>query len=383
MISRRARDELRRADGNWRGRRLRHLPFAAPLDAAKTAVIKVNRGKQQVASLDTEIYLRFERRLNEFIRVIIGGGLAFVALLCGALYAFSGDLPRVWASSVDLAGSEWLAAGGIVVLLGGAATAFGGGVKSVLNFMMRTLIRPHSGNKPDEARPTMPLISGQVKRVQAPAAEILKQTLSSKDRVHLESLATDRETPYRVIKGLLPVTPSFYRQPLAYMKDQLTGADLHDYQSTLDKCDAICAGVLAYLGAEPRLRYQDEDGKPLAVDRYLDVNGQETQDVDLSDVYLRFHQSTVDLRFPPNASAGDACAYRVYGVIGNFRRTPLDLILVRDVIDVLLGRSEHFAANLQAQIYETARVGPDEILELLCQSEYDKYPPSTERKFKG
>lgn len=265
-------------------------------------------------------------------------------------------------------------------------TAFVGGTAVLTRVFSAALthhIRSSFGHK-DDKRPgsdTLSLNFKQAEKVTDRVAKVLDNCLSAEQIGRIEAIVDDREAPYRVIKNFLPIGPLFFRRPRAYLGPQLSvNTDAYrTYRKVIDITDALCAGVLGLIGARPQLRYSEDTDKPLATDRYWRADGQELNDTGFNDVFLHYHQSTVEADFPPKQRPGDVSTYKTYACISNFRRRPLYLLRVRDVIDVLRCCHDAISEEQQLRIYEGLSIDGERAFELLQVGKFAKHSARADR----
>ncbi len=265
------------------------------------------------------------------------------------------------------------------------AVAFG--VAALVRFtsgQMWGRFRQRTGHKDDkrEGSETLALSFKHADKVADRVRTILTDCFDTQLLEKITSIKTDRAAPYRLIRGVLPVNPLFFRRPRHYLSPPLSrGTERYrHYRLIVDTTDAICAGLLGLVGARPRLRYGEDSDKPLANDRYWRSDGQELNDTGSSDVFLRFHQSTVEADFPPKNKAGDVCNFKAYAVMNNFRGTPLYLLRVRDVIDVLYCRHLDYSAQQQQSVYDGLNINSGEqVITFLKISRYAKFTARADR----
>jgi hypothetical protein len=238
----------------------------------------------------------------------------------------------------------------------------------------------HKGDKRENSD-TLSLNFKQAEKVAIQAQSILEECFGAKRIEAISSIRTDRAAPYRWIRGLLPVGPLFYRRPRKEQRPPLTVQDprYRDYRFVIDMSDALCAGLLGLAGVRPRLRYAEDTDRPLAQDRYWRNDVQELHDTGVGDVFLRFHQSTVEADFPPTATSIDVCTFKTYAVMNNFRRTPLFLLKVSDVIGVLKCEHPAFSKAQQAKNYADLIITPEEAMEYLQDGKFAKQTARADR----
>ncbi|MEL7488355.1 MAG: hypothetical protein AAGJ87_14195, partial [Pseudomonadota bacterium] len=94
----------------------------------------------------------------------------------------------------------------------------------------------------------------------------------------------------------------------------------------------FAAGVLRLARSTPQARLASKPKDLVATDRFWRPDRQETPDSPSGDVFLRMHQSTIEKTFPPNADSESICTFKTFVAMNNFRRTPILLLRVSDVI---------------------------------------------------
>ncbi|MBI1391650.1 MAG: hypothetical protein GC152_02805 [Alphaproteobacteria bacterium] len=165
----------------------------------------------------------------------------------------------------------------------------------------------------------------------------IKQHFAERKWRRIESLNADRETPYRVILGAALVPFGYPRAPEDEFELQQVDHPATDNRRSdaLDIVDALAAGVLRLLGSKPLARFSARGGALVATNRYWRPDRQELPDNPQGDIFLRFHQSTVERTFPPMPDGDSVCTYKTFVAVNNFRRTSILLLRVKDVVERL------------------------------------------------
>ena len=310
------------------------------------------------------------------ISIAVPGLVPFLlGLIVLVLISFSADL----ASSSEYFGAGYWNVTAAYALIFGVAAAF-----RFLTGLLWGRFRDRTGHKDDKrsGSHTLSLSFKHADKVTDRFKTVLTDCFSASDVEKISSITTDVSAPYRLVRGILPVSLFFLRRPRSYQNQRITRStrNYRKYRLIVDTTDAICAGLLGVVGARPRLRYGEESDDPLAKDRYWRSDGQEINDTGSSDVFLRFHQSTVEADFPPKNAAGDVCNYKAYAVMNNFRGAPLYLLRVRDVVDVLYCRHKDYSEKQQQKIYDGLNIEDgDEAVSMLQISRYAKITARADR----
>lgn len=336
----------------------------------KRAIIRIGIVRRLRSNLDISSWLRIENTFREVFKTELAMAVMGLIVACLAVFGFS-RLPGIeFSDPLALIVAAMVFAGA-----GAGASAIG---NSIINQMRSTYA--HRDDK-REGSDTLSLNFSQAEKVTNKAQEILSANLGEKKIKALSSVTSDATAPYRIIKKLLPIGPFFFRRPRRDQEPILDASSprYRKYRFGVDMTDALCAGILGIANARPRLRYSQDTDKPLAIDRFWRSDAQEMHDTGQLDVFLRFHQSTVDGDFPPTDKALDVCTYKTFAAINNFRQTPLYLLRVSDVIDVLRGRHPRFDKALMEQIYNGLPVTPEKAFELLQHGKFAKLPPRLDR----
>ncbi|MEO1241686.1 MAG: hypothetical protein AAFX54_07230 [Pseudomonadota bacterium] len=210
--------------------------------------------------------------------------------------------------------------------------------------------------------------------------DALENCGADKDAIleELRLFSRDRDIPFRVIKGLAPLKNGFPARPLGFETNKRILRSSADVNHSLLLADAVCGGALWALGAKPDRRFvtlHDEDDE-LVADRYWQADAQELPDNFHGDVFLRFHQSTIEKDF------SNTCRYKTLSCISNFRGAPLLLVTVQDVVACLENSNEEFSEEEHKQLFfsdEEAKVTKENIIKTLSDTLYEFMPPRSER----
>lgn len=245
-----------------------------------------------------------------------------------------------------------------------------------LSFLLFAVIRdgvarmspPHAGLRKAFDRHHAPIWSER-------AAECLAHCLTRKVAEPLETFRADRENPYRILRAFAPMPDFSLRRPAATIKGGVSAAALADRERRLFEIDACCGGVLHLLSAKAEPRFTDggDNADPVVHDLYWRADIQELPDTFQSDVFLRFHQSTIE-RVITNT-----CRYKTYVCLNNFRRSPLLLLRVKDVVAFLRGDPGCDPERVSMIFRGLPLVTPESVLSLLKANAYFRFPPRIER----
>lgn len=353
---------------------VRFLPGARTIKSAPdSTTVRIGTWTRIWASLNTIEYLKRATVIEDIIKGLLGN------VRSGAVFGLIAGLGSFAAGKFDVMAPPIL------------TDNLGPLIVGVLVFILFTLgfysndafnrkKYAHKGDKRDGSS-TLSLTFGQAQKVTREVQAILRHQLSANAVSRLEGLKSDRETPYRLVRNVLPVDPFFHRRPRQHQWPPLpqSGGAYEKYRKVVDTVDAISAGLLGIVGAEPQLRYAEENNAPLAKDRFWRSDSQEFTDQLTPDIFLRFHQSTVEQDFPPTGKSGDICIYKAYAVMNNFRQTPLYLLRVRDVVDVLRGVHEKIDPDFQHLVYRQLAITPDQAVEHLQNGKFLKFTARADR----
>lgn len=222
------------------------------------------------------------------------------------------------------------------------------------------------------------------------AAALLKDRLPARaidaiGRLRRECDAGVDRAPYLVLRALSPVAVTFPVRPRMIKPRKLSKSGEKKIRDAKRNIDAVAGGVLWLLGAAPGARFQDDRNVDKIVqNKYTDKTVQEMPDDYQTDIFLRFHQSTVERTLPDaQRRRGRTCRYKTYSAVSNLRRTPIYVVSVRDIVDCLERRSDDYAPEEYAYIFQhTNELNKDNIVEFLSQSYYVGVSPRAQRYMK-
>lgn len=363
-------------------RLITYLRGEPPAKPDKRAIVPVGGSQRVLTGLDFYLWLKFDATIAQWAASVVAPsfvaliGTVVFALVFNALFPFSSIVHGLSGLVGDYLVAVIVFAGVAAMLLFCVWQVIGRGFRKFLN---NNITRAHSGKTNDHP---LELTANEAADLHGLATEKLRGRLGGVKAGRIESLTTDNETPYRIVRELAPVSEGFFRTPHEFMQHDLSERLQAQYIKGVRVADWVSSGLLGLVGAHPHLRYGEDSGKALAENRYWRNDIQELPDSYQHDIYLRFHQSAVEANFPPRNTAGDICTYKAYACFGNFRRTPLYLLRVSDVVDCLLGRGEGFTESEHKQIYEGMTIAsyrPEEVVRMLCQDVYAKQGPRAER----
>ena len=344
-----------------RRKNVTNVRLKAYAPVSTNAVIRVSAFQRADIARNFSHFLQTGRQLN-LARVWRRRGTMFLiaaALAAPAAYYF----PMMERSAASLIG---LGVFFTIVL----CWLFGKGVDLLRRFVMQ-VSPPHAGLGATFTRDTAPIWAGH-------AAAVISHCAQESVVDKLAEFQSDVETPYRVIKGLAPLPFFFQRRPLGFETGKVSPADRYFIEDALFKTDALCGGVLHLLGARPGPRFDEsgDDGgedDPVAQDHYWRADVQEVPDSIQSDIFLRFHQSTIERAFT------NTCRYKTYAAISNFRKTPVLILRVKDIVNCLRNEGGEHREH-HALIYRGLReITPDNVLEALTSDAFERHPPRMER----
>lgn len=213
------------------------------------------------------------------------------------------------------------------------------------------------------------------------ASIILKRHLPDAILGAIDELRKSSADPYLVIRGLVPVPLDFPIKP-AVTRPRELGKRMDEKERRWTRIiDSTAGGLLHLLGAEPGPRFaDDEEDERLVVDRFTRTDIQELPDMQQDDIFLRFHQSTIERPFDR------ICAFKTYTALSNMRAKPIFLLRVRDIIECLENKNgvysqeEHDEIFFQSPNLEKER---KRVVELLMEDKYQRDAPRAIRFLKG
>ncbi|MEM9170995.1 MAG: hypothetical protein AAGC56_15240 [Pseudomonadota bacterium] len=206
------------------------------------------------------------------------------------------------------------------------------------------------------------------------AAEVISHCGRRRIDPALTAFVEAPNEPFLLLRGILNLPASFYRRPLSYQKMRDGGGAHRRATAILETADVLCGGLLWRLGVQPEPRFNDRDAQddPVVTNRFWRPDTEETPDTLNSDIFRRFHQSTIER--PMSIS----CRFKAIAAIGNFRRTPFHIVAVKDVIECLVGDGPEY--KNRGDMYSTLQFATREnILELLAANAFDRFPPRMDR----
>jgi len=187
----------------------------------------------------------------------------------------------------------------------------------------------------------------------------------------LTKLHHDRETPYRILKGFAPVPSVGFYRPEKYRAAAISGSG----NDALINIDALCGALLDILHARPEPRFTDggRADDPVLQDYHWRYDAQQMPDSMQEDIFLRFHQSTVE------RPLRSACRFKTYAALNNFRKSPIHILRVKDVIDCLRDKDGEHSDHMDVIYKDLSLVSTDNIVETLMAQSYHRYPPRMAR----
>ena len=198
-----------------------------------------------------------------------------------------------------------------------------------------------------------------------------KDTISTE----LEHFHSDKVVPYRILEGFLPVPIFRLRRPADAMEKAKRDGWLKQRDQRLFYIDALAGGVLYMLGMNPSVRFSGDS--ELVHDVFWRPDNLEVPDADQSDIFLRFHQSTVEL--PRDTT----CYYKSFAALNNHRKVPILLLTVKDVLDCLTNKDGAYDDHYGKLFSGITAVQPGEILDALQRDKFRRYPPRLDRAAAG
>ncbi len=199
----------------------------------------------------------------------------------------------------------------------------------------------------------------------------LEDSLSKPVLAQLARLrAGDADAPYAVIKAasfwgpLFPATPADYAEKVLAKQRRSPTPGYEDHRHTaiergLRAVDSLSAGMLHILGAVPEFRIVGLR-EPLVRDLVTSHLMPELADRSSRDMALRFHQSSTEKDLPgAGKGKGDGFVsnYKIYTCMWNYRRFPIYVLSVKDLLDALPEeRRGDIIETLQKPIFD--KIGP-------------------------
>lgn len=197
----------------------------------------------------------------------------------------------------------------------------------------------------------------------------LQTCLSQDVLAQLERLKSGQGMPYAVLRAasywgpFFPATPEDYATRVLRRRPHgEDGFEDHQHSSIerrLRAVDSFSAALLHVLGAVPEFRVVGMR-EPLVRDLLTAPLMPELSDRSTRDMALRFHQSSTEKDLPGvGAGKGDGfvCNYKIFTCMWNYRKVPLYMLTVKDLLDALpeAGRGQ-IIATLQKPIFD--KIGP-------------------------
>ena len=187
----------------------------------------------------------------------------------------------------------------------------------------------------------------------------------------LKALKTDAENPYRIFKRIAPIPYFKLWRPHMFSRADYDAAKQRQEEEDLFTADVFSGGLLRALDTIPEPRFPNEDA--VANDFYWRYDAQQVPDARIADIFLRFHQSTIE------RSPDETCRFKVYVAISNFRQSPVLLLCVKDVLKCLETPHRHHPSIF----YGLSEITSDNVIEALRDSKFSRFPPRLERVAAG
>lgn len=213
------------------------------------------------------------------------------------------------------------------------------------------------------------------------ASIILKRHLPETVLGAIDALGKSPAEPYLVVRGLVRIPLAFPIKPAVTRPRELGKRKDEKERRWTRIIDSTAGGLLHLLGAEPGPRFaDDEEDERLVVDRFTRTDIQELPDMQQDDVFLRFHQSTIERPFDR------ICAFKTYTALSNMRGKPIFLLRVKDIVECLenkdgvYSQEEHDEIFFQSPNLQKER---KRVVELLMEDKYQRDAPRAIRFLKG
>ncbi|MEM9422610.1 MAG: hypothetical protein AAF986_08910 [Pseudomonadota bacterium] len=180
----------------------------------------------------------------------------------------------------------------------------------------------------------------------------------------------DASAPYSVLRAasywgpMFPATPEHYAERVLANRPERACHELEDHKHTsiergLRAVDSFSAGLLHLLGAVPEFRIVGLR-EPLVRDLVTSPLMPELSDRSSRDMALRFHQSSTEKDLPgvgQGKGDGFVCNYKIYTCMWNYRRIPIYILAVKDLLDALPEEKRSTVIEtLQKPIFD--KIGP-------------------------
>lgn len=333
----------------------------APLSPPKSADVRCATWARWRISWELYAYFQGNMSFSEYLCFRV----AFVALpivVASLSLAF-----LIWAGIADISLSHWTLSMRVACsVAAGLATL--GFVSLIFRIRMGGVDTPHYEFDAHHAA-----------EISRKSAEILERQLSGNALCAINKLKESAGEPYLILRGIAPVRADFPIKPektrIRSVDERKTGA----IKRWTRIIDATAGGLLNLLGAEAAPRFADDAAdEKLVIDKYTRVDVQELPDMQQDDVFLRFHQSTIERPFKRT------CRYKTYTAISNFRRKPIYLLRVRDVIDCLENKDGKYTEEDHKEIFwNSPNLDKNNVVRVLMDDKYQRQPPRAIRFLKG
>lgn len=211
------------------------------------------------------------------------------------------------------------------------------------------------------------------------ASKILRRKLSEKTVAAIKMLRANASEPYLVIRGIAPIPELFPIKPKFVRTRHLSKGAQKRMDFWKRELDTVAGGVLYLLGVEAAPRFSDDRmDEKLVVNKFTRPDVQEMPDMPQDDIYLRFHQSTIERPF------NRACQYKTILAVSNFSRKPIYLLKVSDIVDCLENRSGKYAEDTHKEIFwKSPGLTKENVVSFLKEAHYRRSPPRATRYLKG
>lgn len=200
-------------------------------------------------------------------------------------------------------------------------------------------------------------------------ARRLETSLSEGVRAQLSRLKSHEGQPYALLKAasfwgpMYPAVPSAYAEKiLRHRKGDTDAYEDHPHtnlERRLRAVDSFSAALLHLLDAVPEFRIVGVR-EPLVRDIVTAPLMPELNDRSTRDMPLRFHQSSTEKDLPgigAGKADGFVCSYKVYTCMWNYRRVPIYLLPVKDLLEALPeAEKADVIETLQKPVFD--KIGP-------------------------
>ena len=218
------------------------------------------------------------------------------------------------------------------------------------------------------------------------AKGVLRQELPNPILDALGRLREHQDEPFMVVRKVVPIALRFPIRPRWLRRPIKSASRQHRIESAKRRMDSVAAGMLSILRVEPSARFNDDRAdEKIVVNYYTRNDVQELPDIMQPDMFLRFHQSTVERSIPDiNNNGGRICRFKTYTAVSNGLNRPIQLITVKDIIECLTNANGEYSAAEHAAIFERSPdLNADNVLGTLMESHYRRQPPRAIRYLKG